>query len=247
MEQRHDDNSVVSSEASEYDALRNVTKETPCPYLPDRSMRSEVYVVGRLSGAMHESLLARGFRRSGNIVYRPRCRGCGECRQFRLPIAQFRPSKSMRRVWRKNVDIRVEVAEPTITPEKHDIFKRYLDGQHDSTMDRSQESFRAFLYGSPTETIEFTYLLGDRVVGVSITDVCPNGLSSVYMYFDPDFAARSLGTFSILREIEHCRSANLAYYYLGFYVAQSKTMDYKSRFRPNQVLVAEGRWLSFCE
>ncbi|MDO8631842.1 MAG: arginyl-tRNA--protein transferase, partial [Phycisphaerales bacterium] len=80
---------------------------------------------------------------------------------------------------------------------------------------------------------------------VSLADRVPGGLSSVYMYFDPDDAARSLGTFSILREIEFCRREGLRYYYLGYFVAGSRTMAYKARFRPHEMLLGDDRWLTF--
>jgi arginine-tRNA-protein transferase len=64
------------------------------------------------------------------------------------------------------------------------------------------------------------------------------------MYYDPGLRERSLGTFSIVREIAHCRERRLPYYYLGYHVSGSKTMDYKSRFRPAEVLVADDRWLA---
>ena len=93
-------------------------------------------------------------------------------------------------------------------------------------------------------TQEFVYLLGDRVAGVSIIDQIPGGLSSVFTYFEPTFAKRSIGTYTVLWEIEHCRQIEVPYYYLGYYVAGSKTMAYKSRFRPYDVLVGNDRWVT---
>ena len=247
MTERQVTSQPITSPQADYDALRYVSPEAPCPYLPGRKSRSEAYLAEQLDGATYERLITRGFRRSGCIVYRPACRGCSECRQLRIPVAQFTPTRSMRRVWRRNLDLRVEVGGPVATAEKYILFERYLDAQHDETMARSYETFYDFLYDSPTTTREFSHYLGERLVGASIADVCPSGLSSVYMYFDPDHAGRSLGTFSILWEVEHCRREGLAYYYLGFYVAGSRTMAYKSRFRPNEVLVGPDCWTSFRE
>ena len=238
-------NEPISSPQAEYDFLSDVSPEVPCPYLPGLLSRSEAYYADQLDGASHELLLARGFRRSGRIVYRPRCRRCHECRQLRVPVEKFVPTRSMRRVWRNNADLRVEVGEPAPTEEKFDLFQRYLESQHDDTMSRTWETFTEFLYDSPTETHEFRYRLGERLAGISIADRCAGGLSSVYMYFDPDDGARSLGTFSVLWEIDHCRNEGFPYYYLGFFVAGSPTMAYKARFRPNEVLVGDDRWVVF--
>ncbi len=236
---------MISSPQSDHDALRHVSPETPCPYLPDRQARTEAYLLENTDGAMYGRMLASGFRRSGQIIYRPRCRGCCECRSTRIPADRFTLSRSMRRVWRRNADLRVEEDAPIANEEKFVLFCRYLDAQHDNTMSRTWESFQDFLYDSPMETREFRYLLGERLVGVSLVDRWHGGLSSIYMYFDPDFASRSLGTYSVLWEVEYCRRKGFPYYYLGYYVAGSKTMSYKSRFRPNEILVAADRWVTF--
>lgn len=237
-------NTIISSPQADYDALRYVSPETPCPYLPDKKARSEAYSVDQLEGAAYERLLTRGFRRSGRVVYRPRCRGCQECRQMRIPVASFQPTRSMRRVMRRNADVIVEEGRLAADHEKFTIYGRYLQAQHDEPMARNYESFCDFLYDSSMETCEFRYRLNGRLIGVSIADHLPLGLSSVYMYFDPEFAGRSPGTFSVLWEIDYCRRAGLAYYYIGFYVAGSSKMSYKARFRPNEVLVGDDRWIS---
>lgn len=235
---------AISSVQGRYDSLRYVSPESPCPYLRGRSARSEAYWVEHLDADRYATMLARGFRRSGRIIYRPRCRGCSECRQIRVPVDRLVYTRSMRRVWRRNADVRVEVGEPAPTEEKHAIFRRYLDGQHDGTMSRSYDSFRGFLYDSPMETLEFQYLAGARIMGIGIVDRVGDGLSSVYMFFDPEYAARSPGTYSVLWEVERCRQEGLPYYYLGFFVAGCKTMSYKARFRPTEILVGADRWMS---
>lgn len=238
---------LVTSQQQDQDALRYVSVEAPCPYLQGNAARSEAYLVEQLDGELYERLLGRGFRRSGCVVYRPQCRNCRECRSLRIPVDLFAPSRSMRRTIRRNADIGVEVCQPDSTDEKFDLFCRYLDAQHDQTMSRSYETFREFLYDSPIETLEFRYSIGDRLIGVSLVDRWNGGLSSVYMYFDPGYASRSMGTFSVLWEVDFCRRQRLPYYYLGYYVAGSDKMTYKSRFRPNQVLVGDDRWITFRE
>lgn len=236
---------TIPSALDEFDRLRYVAPEMACPYLPGKLSRSEAYVVEHLDPPLYERLLKRGFRRSGYVVYRPRCRACRECLSLRVLVERFQPSRGMRRTWRRNRDVRVDVEEPRASDEKFDLFTRYLEFQHDGTMDRSYACFNDFLYRSPTEAREFCYRLGTRLVGVSLADCCPAGLSSVYMYFDPQFARRSLGTFSVLWEVAFCRDIGVPYYYLGYYVAGSPKMAYKARFRPNEVLVGDDRWVAF--
>jgi arginyl-tRNA--protein-N-Asp/Glu arginylyltransferase len=217
--------------------------DTPCPYLPDRVARSEgFYLEGDLDPAIYRALMDRGFRRSGRVIYRPICAGCSQCIPYRVPVAGFAPTRSQRRVRRRNQDVRVEVGDGQPTDEKFALFQRYQVEHHDGTMAGDREDFERFCHDAPLATRELCYFVGRRLVGVSILDVVPGAVSSVYMYFDPAYARRSLGTFSILWEIADCRERGLAYYYLGYYVPGSRTMAYKARFRPAEILDQDSAW-----
>jgi len=221
-----------------------VSPPTRCPYLPDREDRVECFHVDQLHPAIYEALMNRGFRRSGCVIYRPVCEGCAECKQARVPVHAFTPTRSLRRVWRRNHDVSVEVGPPEPTLEKLHLFRRYLASRHDGTMTGSDEEFHDFLYTFPVTTLEVRYSLGRRLVGVSLVDRGPHSLSSVYMFFDPEHHRRSLGTFSILWEIDYCRRSGIAYYYLGFHVAAGRAMAYKARYHPCEILEDRRHWVN---
>ncbi len=213
-----------------------------CPYLPDRMAEHVIAPAGRLSPAIYQQLMDLGFRRSGRIVYRPECTGCRECVPLRVPVNSFQPSRSQRRAWRRNQDVCVEIGTPVATEEKWQVYTDYLAIQHNKTADSDRSDFERFLYDSPIETIEFVYSIEGKVVAAGICDVCPLSLSSVYFYFDPASAQRSLGVYSALVEIEECRRRGLPYWYAGYYVRDCRTMNYKSTYRPNELLGTDGIW-----
>jgi arginyl-tRNA--protein-N-Asp/Glu arginylyltransferase len=82
------------------------------------------------------------------------------------------------------------------------------------------------------------------LLAVALTDVLSDGLSMVYSFYDPDHRTRSLGTFMILDHIARARRMGLAYVYLGYWVRDSRKMDYKGRFLPQERLLADG-WTRF--
>lgn len=196
-------------------------------------------------GAAYRALMDHGFRRSEQVIYRPVCAGCRLCVPIRVPTRTFQPTRSQRRVWRRNADVRVEDGDQCATEQKYEIYVRYQNGQHDGTMSADFDAFSRFGYSAPVPTRELCYWVGRRLVGVSLLDIVPGAWSSMYMYFDPREGRRSLGTFSVLWEIDLARRDEVPYYYLGYYVPGSRTMAYKARFQPAELLDPAGNWQPF--
>jgi leucyl-tRNA---protein transferase len=217
--------------------------EHPCSYLERRLARS-VFVDPQLTldAPRYGALLDLGFRRSGSYVYRPACGACQECRPVRLPVAEFRPDRAQRRCRRDNADLRLSI-EAGLSDEHYALYRRYLLARHPGGgMDPDdREAFHAFLssHWGNSEILAARDGAG-RLLAGGVIDRVPHGLSAVYTWFDPAHEARGLGTFMILGEIERARALGAPYLYLGYWVPGSPTMDYKRRFRPLEVLGAEG-------
>ncbi len=211
----------------------------PCSYLPGREARTEFVFAGRVRAAMYGRLLARGFRRSGHMIYRPNCAGCRECQPIRALTESFRPDRSMRRNWRTNQDLVARIAQPRLSAEKRDLYARYLSVRHDK---ESSEGLDDFLYATPVDSLEIEFRLNGTLVGVAIADVVPTGLSAVYTYFEPQLASRGLGTFAVLWQINFCRERRRPHLYLGYFVRDCRKMNYKNRFVPHEILGPDGQW-----
>lgn len=225
----------------------------PCSYLPGRLSSNRAFRADEMPPEVYRAFMDAGFRRSGTIVYQPACVGCRRCEPLRVPVATFAPSKSQRRCYRRNADLTLAVA-PIAEPdaERFDLYSRYVRQWHgkvapagDAGEAESFDDFKSFLYESPVETIEYAYRdATGRLLAVGICDVSEGSLSSVYFYFDPDHAARGLGTFGALKEIEDAARRGIPYYYLGYRVDGCAAMAYKSTFRPYQLLRTDGTWRS---
>ena len=94
------------------------------------------------------------------------------------------------------------------------------------------------------DSFELTYWKEGKLACVAICDRGKTSISAVYTFFDPEITQFSLGTYSILKQIEFCRERNLEHLYLGYYVEESPHMSYKKRFLPQERLV-NGEWTRF--
>lgn len=224
-----------------------VVEEHDCPYLPGRRARFLVGPAAGIAPAEYRELMDENFRRSGSVVYRPVCEGCRECRQLRVLVDRFTASKSDRRILRRNADLVVTASVPKWTTEKAELYARYLRDWHQTdthAVEQAGDDLRAFLYEPAVASIEMEYRTSaGKLVGVGILDVAASALSSVYFYFDATERKRSLGHYSMLREIELARQAGMTHHYLGYFVANCRKMAYKRRYRPCEVLsISETAW-----
>lgn len=215
------------------------TAEHACGYWPERNARDVVLDPADPGLAdVYPQSLAIGFRRSGGHVYRPQCAACRACIAVRLPVNDFAPDRGQRRCAQRNLDLRLEVRPARRTDEVFDLYRRYVDSRHaGGGMDGpAVEDFDRFVAcdWSPTRFLEFR--LEGRLLAVAVTDVLPAALSSVYTFFDPDQAARSLGTFAILSQVEWARREGRDHLYLGFWLKDHPKMHYKNRFKPQEQL-----------
>lgn len=218
-----------------------------CPYLPGRLARMPLRLpLEQVTPEAFDALLEQGDRRFGPLLYRTRCPECSACEPIRVPVAQFRPSKTQRRVWRRNEgEITVEVGAPTITERHLELFNRH---KHERGLERSvevttAESYRFHLVDTCVDSREVRYLLGGELIAVSILDVGRASASSVYHFFDPDQSARALGVYSVMWEIAWCASVGIEWYYLGLFVADCQSLSYKAQYRPHERRV-NGVWVA---
>jgi len=221
------------------------TAPLPCPYVEGRTERKVVTELAGVSAeTLHDRLSKGGFRRSHNIAYAPVCPGCQGCVPIRIRAAEFAPNRTQKRIARANADLVVHEMPPRATAEQYQLFQLYQQARHgDGDMaNMSFYDYRAMVEDTPIETsvVEFRHPAG-TLLGACLTDRLNDGLSAVYSFFETGMENRSLGTFAVLWLVQRAVELNLPYVYLGYWVAESRKMAYKTKFRPCEVLRA-GQW-----
>jgi arginine-tRNA-protein transferase len=216
-----------------------LTEPYPCSYLPAREARSQVATPsGLITARNYAELVKFGFRRSGGHIYRPRCDGCQQCVAVRVEVENFAADRSQRRTWKRHQALTVSI-HPLAEREGHfDLYQRYQAQRHaEGGMDQDGfEQFRNFLLHSKVDSMLVEFHEHDVLRMVSVIDKLDDGLSAVYTFFEPNLAQSSFGVFNVLWQIELCRKLNLPFLYLGYWIADSQKMSYKTNYQPLQGL-----------
>jgi arginine-tRNA-protein transferase len=244
--------------------FRYVASPNPCGYLPAQEWSLEYEYVSQMSAAEYLQRMVEGWRRFGNMLFRPACQSCRACRSVRVRAAAFRPNRSQRRVRKANAGVvELRIGKPKVTAAKLALYDRYHDyqsrmkGWPEHPPKEAGSYADSFVY-HPFAVEEWCYYLEGRLAGVGYVDHLPEapqalagqrveGLSAIYFFYDPDERQWSLGTWNVLCMIDEAVRRGLPYVYLGYYVAGCASMEYKPRFVPNELRGEDGVWRVFRE
>ncbi|CAH8621568.1 unnamed protein product [Heterobilharzia americana] len=182
------------------------------------------------------------------------------------------------------IEIRlIRTTPPTTTDDyksslklSHKVYEQYQIHVHkDDISDCTWDQFQRFLITSPlvmdnsewnsTSPMFGSYhqqywLDGEKLIAVGVIDLLPRCLSSVYVFYDPDYSFLHLGTYTALREIAFVRHlartygpysvnrepmySNFDSYYLGYYIHSCPKMSYKAQYGPAYLACPETfNWL----
>ena len=212
-----------------------------CAYLQDRMVRMNYKYIEEATKKYNTALIHRGWRRFGCYYFHPICNGCNECKSIRIDVDNFRLTKSQRKSIKRNRDTEIIIQQPSLTQAHIDLYNKYHNFKHKkdnwSHRNISPREYREnFVEGAHNFGKEVLYLKDNRIIGVDLIDVLDDGISSIYFYYDPDYSKLSLGTYSLLYQIELAKVLGLPWIYLGYWVNGCKAFAYKPKFQPQEIL-----------
>lgn len=222
------------------------TQPHPCSYLPGEQATTLFLDPSQpMDAHMYAELSEMGFRRSGDHLYRPHCQHCNACIPARIPVTRFHPNRQQRRILKRNADLQVTSRPPHFSEELYALYARYIEQRHaDGDMyPPSREQFQTFLVRNLAFARFFELRKDGYLMAVAVTDVLPNGLSAVYTFYAPEEEHRSLGRYAILWQINEAARLELSDVYLGYWIKNCRKMNYKTEYRPIELLVNQ-RWVS---
>ncbi len=216
----------------------------PCSYLDD--LESEALFIdpkAEIDQDTYSYLSQLGFRRSGNLIYRPDCQNCQACIAIRIPVQSFRATRSQKRLLKKNDDLTISQVDDITSEQYYRLYAQYIALRHaDGDMyPPNHEQYQSFLNNALGCTRYFVFKKEEQIIAVAVVDELNDGYSAVYTFYDADEEKRSLGTLAVLKQIEFAKQQQLEFVYLGYWIKNCQKMAYKSRFQPAEILINQ-KW-----
>ncbi len=206
-------------------------------------------LTGPHANELNDALGRIGFRRSQGVAYRPSCAGCTACVSVRVVTAEFVPNATQRKLLKRHGDVEVTACKAWATEEQFQLLRRYLGTRHPGggMAGMDEDDYADMIEHSPVNSVIVEYrepsVAGaqGKLIGACLTDRQADGLSMVYSFFAADEDSRpGFGNYIIMDHILRARDAGLPYVYLGYWVKGSPRMEYKTRYRPLEVLGPAG-------
>ncbi len=212
---------------------------------------NEAFYADHVTRRELDTLLANGWRHFGERFqryslnyYRDEIR---RVLPLRVRLSEFQLAKSQRRLLRKNADVECSISPAEITPDIHELFaghKRRFT--HD--IPESIYTFVSYEPASvPTDGMMLRVTLGTQLVAVSFFEMGTRAVSSIYAMFHPLYADRSLGTLTMLKEIEYAAEHRKKFYYHGYAYEGESFYDYKKRLSGLEAFDWNGNWARYQE
>lgn len=149
----------------------------------------------------------------------------------RYRLKEFRLSKSLRRVIKRNSDLRCIVRPLRVTREKSALYEK-----HDKRFSDYVWQPLHVLYPRPSYSWDLTQLMeacvfnDEKLIACSIFQKAKYSVSSDLAFWDPDYYSRSLGILTVLLEMQYAARKGLEFYYLTSYLKQDSLYQYALRF-----------------
>ena len=196
-----------------------------------------------------DALLANGWRHFGIYFFRYNLGFLDfDIRRvipLRTRLSEFSLSKSQRRVLRKNQDLEVVIRPIEIDDTAEKLFHRHKVRFDHNIPDSIFDFLPHDSVSAPCDTKEVCVYKDEELIAASYFDIGARTASGIYAIFEPTEAPRSLGIFTMLKEIEYAIDAGKEFYYQGYSYEGESFYDYKKRFRGTEIFAWSGDWKAF--
>lgn len=164
----------------------------------------------------------------------------------RIRLSQFELTKSLRRVLQRNSDLKTVIRPLRITPEKMKLHERHYVVRYGEVPRKSLLESYKYLKHQPSDVTELCIFKNNQLLACSIFEIGNRAIVTNQAFYAIGEAARSLGTLTILLEIQYARHHGMKFYYMGNYYTQNPNYQYKARFQGFELMDWKTeKWIRF--
>lgn len=186
-----------------------------------------------------DELWAQGWRHFGSKFFRYSLMWQDEqwkrVLNLRVPMQDWKPSRSQRRTLRQNEDLKVDILPAQPKEEELLLFHRHKMRFKSNVPELLSDFLGEDPNGCPCPCLQIAVRSEGRLVATSYLDLGLRACSSIYGVFEPEESDRRLGIFTMLQEMLYAQEQGMEYYYLGYACVESSPYDYKKEVRPAQL------------
>jgi arginine-tRNA-protein transferase len=208
----------------------------------------DAFICDSVPAEFMDRLWAAGWRHFGRYFFRYSSQtdeqgAMQTITPLRIDLASCSFTKSQRRVVSKNTDLHHDIVPAALDEDLRAMFQRHKERFTHNIPDSLETFLGPVPATGPCECRMLRVFEGERLIAASFFDMGLTAASSVYGLFEPEFTKRSLGIFTMLLEIQHCRESGLRWLYPGYATHEPSAYDYKKQFRGTEWLDwSKGEW-----
>lgn len=209
---------------------------------------NDAFICDAVPAEVMDALWAGGWRHFGKLFFRYDRQETEDgtpqtITPLRIDLEKWQPTKSQRRVLRRNADLRWEMSPILLDEDLRMMFDRHKARFSENIPEKLENFVGDTPEAGPCDCRVLRVFEGEKLLAASFLDVGQRAASSVYGMFEPEAAWRSLGIFTMLLEIQFARELGLLFLYPGYATEESSAYDYKKQFTALEWLDFEaGGW-----
>ncbi len=218
-----------------------------CSYLSGQLACMQYARIGEMAPGDYTGKLSEGWFKFGSHLQRPLCHWCRMCYSMRVPLDEWRPNRTHRRLLRRLSHLEVKVETPPVfSADRLALYNRYrlaqrvLRGWHETN--HTESGYIQEFINGPVPMTEITVWDGGRLLAVLMADNDVDLMTAVTHFHEPSEWRRSVGLFAVLQSFLHAQRLGKKWLYLGYYVPGSPSMGYKQQFHPCELRSWDGGW-----
>ncbi|MCC6410624.1 MAG: arginine-tRNA-protein transferase [Saprospiraceae bacterium] len=161
---------------------------------------------------------------------------------LRINLKEFTFSKSQRKNIRRNSDLRLLHRPLQISRQHEQLFEKHARRFEHNRPSSIYGFFSPWSHIMPCYGMEFDVFKGNKLLASSFFHLGQRSMAGNYCIHHPEESARSLGTYTMLLELQYAKQLGKDYYYPGFVYDLPSEFDYKLSFNALEYFDWWGNW-----